>query len=474
MNNEFKQLVDDRLSGLEWQQRQSNAVLNQIKGEIKMKKKLSVGLVLTIVSVLVVMTALAAALLWEQQVVPMKEIEQTEGDYINWPVSQKQVLIRALIDSGHIVESSETVRLFDESTDETEKNAIADQLVLALTGQTDVKEISVDIITYAIMGASDTWTPEQRVWWQQVTEQFHGNQGALDTLIVPSKDVISEAEAVAIAKAAVLAAYELPADGLDSARPVADMYVTEQRPDYRRWDIQFKLFRDGSDSYVDRVYSVIVDETGEVIGDPDVGMPSLEESAARYKGLPREGAAAIYDVYMNYIKRTGSGSVLWPLELKAEFSQVVAPQVREIVKSGDLAPLDSGMGTDLDLIALSSYTYGLPEKDDITQEAALSIAKRSIMEHFQLDSEVVELYDECYFYFDITNLDVSLWKIVLLPSIASVGNFPEIFPDGFVSGQGNLRYKVEINSRTSEVTKVEEFEYPVIGIGDLEYKLMLY
>lgn len=147
-DNELRRVMDACLPGLENRPDFDRDVLRQVRGEVKVKKKLSVGFVLVIVLVLAAVTALAAALLWEQQVVPMKEIEQAEGDYVNWSISQKQALIRALIDSGNIEETAETARLFDDSTGETEKQAIANQLVLTLTGQTDVKEINVDIITY--------------------------------------------------------------------------------------------------------------------------------------------------------------------------------------------------------------------------------------------------------------------------------------------------------------------------------------
>ena len=53
---------------------------------------------------------------------------------------------------------------FDEGTPEAERHAIMrDAPRLTLTGQTMVEEISVDIITYAVKGAEDTWTPEERV-----------------------------------------------------------------------------------------------------------------------------------------------------------------------------------------------------------------------------------------------------------------------------------------------------------------------
>ena len=140
-DNELRRVMDACLPGLENRPDFDRDVLRQVRGEVKVKKKLSVGFVLVIVLVLAAVTALAAALLWEQQVVPMKEIEQAEGDYVNWSISQKQALIRALIDSGNIEETAETARLFDDSTGETEKQAIANQLVLTLTGQTGLSRI---------------------------------------------------------------------------------------------------------------------------------------------------------------------------------------------------------------------------------------------------------------------------------------------------------------------------------------------
>ena len=263
LRQQLHRAAETRLSDLQGDPWLAQRVMAQVKGEVKVKKKLSVGFVLVLVLVLAAVAALAAALLWEEQVIPLKEIEQAEGDYINWSITQKQALIRALIDSGNVEESNETICLFDDSTVEAEKHAIANQLVLTLTGQTDVKEITVDIITYAIMGPSDTWTPEQRVWWQNVTKQFVHDQDAPDTLIIPTEDVISEEKAISIAKTAILKAYELSPDVLDKALPVADLYVTDQRPDYRRWNIQFKVLREGSDNWVERVYVAIVDGAGQ-------------------------------------------------------------------------------------------------------------------------------------------------------------------------------------------------------------------
>ncbi len=469
-NNDIRRSIDACLPGLENHPAFESNVFKRVRGEVILKKKLSVGFVLVIALVLIAVTALAAVLLWQQQVVPMKEIERTEGDYVHWPLSQKQVLIRALMDLGNILESGHTARLFDHSTDDAEKQAIADQLVLTLTGQTDTREITVDIITYAIMGPTDTWTPEQRVWWQQVTDQFYGKQGASDTLVTPNADVITQAEAIAIAKAAIMAAYGLPSDTLDKTLPVANLYVTEQRPDYRRWDVQFKVLREGSDSYVERVYAAIVDENGEVIADPDVGMPSVAEAAANRKHRESTGPLSPMDLYMKYMEQAGNVIFQrWPLKMKAEYSQVVAPQVRAAVDSGDLSLLSSEGKPDLAVIACSSYTYGVPQAQDITEENAYALAKQAVMDTYRLDSQTIALYDDSYFYFDITHPDAPLWKIVFWPSYASA----EKFPDGFASGQGHLRYKVALHARTGEVLTAEEFECEPLG-GDLEYQLKLY
>ena len=42
-----------------------------------------------------------------------------------------------------------------------------------------------------------------------------------------------------------------------------------------------------------------------------------------------------------------------------------------------------------------------------------------------------------------------------------------------LEAQGHLRYKVELNSCTGEITKTEVFEFEALG-GDVDYKLKLY
>ena len=433
-------------------------VLAQTRGERRVKKKLSVGLVLAIVLVLAAVTALAAALLWQQQVIPMKEIEQSEGDYMYWPVGQKKALIQALIDSGHIKESAETALLFDDATSESEMHAIADRLVLALTGQTDVKEITVDIITYAIMGPSDTWTPEQRVWWQQVTERFHGDESNPDTLITPASDGISEKEAVAIAKQALMEAWIDSEEALKNALVVADLYVTDQRPDYRRWNIQFKLQRE--DGYVERVRTVIVDEYGKVIADPDVDMPSVRELAANAKARQEAEASQIVQSYMKYAEQAnGSPIQQWPLALKAAYSQEVRPMVQLALSSGEMKAYNAdGVGpTEKNIIASTAYAYGLPGQGDISEADALARAARELSERYHQNAQDFLFV---FTYFDVTDSTRPLWRFVFLPASLPDTNM-------------NHLYRIELDAHTGDVVGIKEVEKQQ-PLFSLDYDVMLY
>lgn len=106
--------------------------------------------------------------------------------------------------------------------------------------------------TYAIMGHEDTWTPEQRVWWNGIVTMY-GDDGATDTLIVPTTEVLSAEEAISIARAVIQEVYGFDDAYMSRLHPVANLYTTDERPDYKRWDVQLKKYREGSNTYVWKV-----------------------------------------------------------------------------------------------------------------------------------------------------------------------------------------------------------------------------
>lgn len=458
--------VDARLSGLTGDPWMARRVVARAQEQFpKRRKKRAVALIVAAVLALAGVGALAASLLWRDQAASMKQIEQSGGDYAGWSIEDKAALVRALVDSGHLMQGGETERLFDEGTPEAERHAIADALLLALTGQTEVEEISVDIITYAVMGAEDTWTPEERVWWQQLTRQFDGDDGADDTFLVPDGGVITEAEAVAAAREAILSARGLEEDALDAALPVADLYVTQQQPDRPRWNVQFKLFREGSDSYVERVYSAVVDaRSGEVLSDTGATHPD-EAAAQQIAARPDTPLLEAIDAMAESVQRDIASFPAWPLALKAEYARDIAPRVRAIVDGGDLAPLCRSEDPDLYVIAAAAYDYGLPGEGDLAQEDALERAREAVRERFDLSREALSLYTDVFVYFDATDPDAPLWRFVLQPEMGA--------RDALGQAQYDLRYRVEIASPTGNVVSAEAFERQ-IPVYNLSYLMNLY
>ncbi len=287
-------------------------------GGMVVKKKIPVALIVAIVLMLSGVVALAATLMWQDYVPKMKQTEHEAGDYVEWPAEQRVQLAKDLVSMRHIHTSDTTAVLDSETASLEEKAAAADQLMLELTGLDDVKEVHSTLITYAIMGHEDTWTPEQRVWWNGIVTMY-GDDGAPDTLLVPTADVLSEAEAVAIAKAELKKAYEFDDAYMAALHPVANLYVTEQRPDYKRWDIQFKKYREGSDTWAEKIYPVIVDEYGQVIADPDVAIEHPAERAMRANAQAQESVSTpnpeIQKVYTQY-GSTIDGRSIWRLSLE--------------------------------------------------------------------------------------------------------------------------------------------------------------
>lgn len=460
-NNHIKESLDNTLSLLQMQSLNASKLLAEAKGGKKVKRKLSVVMILAIMLLILTVTAIAATLMWEKYVVDLKKREQNQGQYADWEIKTKQDLIKSLMEMGYVQEYDLTRQLFDSTISREKQEGIADEIMLMLTKQTDAKEINADIITYAIYGPESTWTAEQRVWWQQVTNMFRKVKDNPDTLVLSEKGDLSEERAISIAKETILKAYELPKEMLDKARPVANLYVTKERPDYRRWDIQFQIYEDGKPDYLQRVYTAVVDMSGKVIADPDVGI-DLPQGFVQPTGVTRGRPTSLLFQTIDALALQANERPfrVWPLELKAEYSEKVAPAVQDIIESGDLTPLVNGNGPDLSVIASSMFTYGLPNEKDMAQSDAMELAVQTLIQSYSLDSEAIAMYDDISVYYDITDPDLPLWKFLFAANIAS-----DLF---------HTRYKVEMNSQTGVITKTDVIEFQKALDQDLEYVLRLY
>lgn len=407
------------------------------------RRRLSAALVFAVVLLLVCAGALAAVLAWQEYVPQMKQQEKETGDYALWPADRRIQLAADLAAMGYLVDSEEIALLEREGASEMEKAAAADRMMLRLTGLDDVREIHSTLITYAVMGHEDTWTPEQRVWWYGVVER-ESDTGAPDTPVIPTEKEISEEEAVAIAAKALQEAYGFDAAQMARLQPVANLYVTQERPNYRRWDVQFKQYREGS-YYLEKSYAVIVDEKGEVISDPDVGIDHPALRAAR-----RSAASELPDyaaVFTKYQETRGGRLPFWcwDYETKADYYAEMKPVV----------PLIKGQNTE---IAYSvHYAYGKPGAEDVPYGEAAAQARSVLTEAYGFTDAQHAAYSRMYEAFDVTDPENAVWKFVFVD------------PDDYSAEM----FRVILDGDTGEVLQHQAYEKRRMGESE-EYDRLLY
>ena len=113
-DNELRRVMDACLPGLENRPDFDRAVLRQARGEIKMKKKLSVGFVLVIALALIVATALAVVTLRDTAQL-IAQTEQDDGFFGYWPNEKKVIVVSALIEQGYIDGTTEMNQIMSKT-----------------------------------------------------------------------------------------------------------------------------------------------------------------------------------------------------------------------------------------------------------------------------------------------------------------------------------------------------------------------
>jgi hypothetical protein len=136
------------------------------------------------------------------------------------------------------------------------------------------------------------------------------------------------------------------------------------------------------------------------------------------------------------------------LDAKALFSQTLAAEVlqRYAMEPDFFSIID---------IAFASFTYGLPDDKALSQNDALELAKKALMDPLGRKEEELRFFlHKPDVFYDITNEDRPLWKFFLhMPSQYASD---EAFGTEVLTYYGeNVRlpnYKVELDARTGEIT----------------------
>lgn len=446
--------LDDCLSGVSALPALRHDILRKARGEIKVKKKLSLALILAIVLIMAAVTALAVATLQEMARHAAKT-EREEGFFANWTLEQKVKLVNSLAELGYIEKTGEMERLAAGGMPEDEAHSAADRIVAAYTGR-EAGEVGFLSIMQVSMGPVDAWTHEQKAWYSRLMAEV-GVKTEGRTFYLEPGGAIDEAQAVAIAKREVAGGFGVPESALDAYQLRVDFEIPEaNEPGDRQawWHVEFMAPEGmGEKERLFHSFPVFVHpETGGL-------MRTVEEMLAPPLYLRPDNSLyqAIGALYDEAGKRGVYSFRTWPLALKARYSQEIRPRVQEILRSGDLSQLMNAGQPDREVIAAASFVYGLPGKGDIPQAEAFALAKEALTRQFGTAPAVFDLYSEEIAYFDVSDPERPLWKFLF-----NAGALPR---DGLEGGLKNplkdVCYKAELDARTGRAVKLEEFLFRV-------------
>ena len=372
-------------------------------------------------------------------------------------------------------ESAASRRLLEGDLSTESKHALADQIILrflggssnALVRKDGVRAVRWNTLTNAIMGDSSTWTLEEKVWYQQLSNMF-GHKDP-DTLVLPTEEDLSEDEAIEIARRAITHAYGLQEDTLDGYLPSALLYITENdygdydpRSDYRRWNIQFLSYQYG-DVTACNAYTAIVDENGHVIGDDELGIPHVQQQAIESKTRLDASTPAIVEIFRQYAESEGSFFAWqWTYEAKASYSHEIRSKVLTALESEKTSVLSNPSFCQepvQEIINSTVFAYGLPQEEHLPIEEALSAAALSVMENHGLSGDDLEEFST-YASFDITDSQQPLWKFLYCP-------------DSFEDMEDVMLYKIEMDAQSGETLAALSIDWDQLFLGT-GYEQLLY
>ena len=424
-----------------------------------------------IVMFLIPKTVLAEnALSWETYAQKVRIQEEAKGIYADWDIADKQALIEALIQMNAMSESAASRRLLEGDLSTESKHALADQIILrflggssnALVRKDGVRAVRWNTLTNAIMGDPSTWTLEEKVWYQQLSNMF-GHKDP-DTLVLPTEEDLSEDEAIEITHA-----YGLLEDTLDGYLSSALLYITENdygdydpRSDYRRWNIQFLSYQYG-DVTACNAYTAIVDENGHVIGDDELGIPYVQQQAIESKTRLDASTPAIVEIFRQYAESEGSFFAWqWTYEAKASYSHEIRSKVLTALESEKTSVLSNPSFCQepvQEIINSTVFAYGLPQEEHLPIEEALSAAMFSVMENYGFSGDDLEEFST-YAAFDITNSQQPLWKFLYCP-------------DSFEDMEDVMLYKIEMDAQSGETLAALSIDWDQLFLGT-GYEQLLY
>ena len=191
---QLRHAAETRLSNLQGDPWLAQRVIAQAKKEPPRKRKFSVGFALTVLLILVMVTALAIGL--TQYFSQVAALEHTYGDYDQWPGSAKIQLVRLMQENGLEVNAALTAQM--QKADDTEAAALAEAVLADYFGPQG------KIDTYNAMlqelGAFDAWTLEDKALYSALLVQYGWQKEEWPLYLLPDAQAADRAVIIQNAK----------------------------------------------------------------------------------------------------------------------------------------------------------------------------------------------------------------------------------------------------------------------------------
>ncbi len=404
----FQNAVDRRLSGLQENPFLAQRIMNAEKGEIRVKKKLTVSMVLVIVLLLIAVTALAVALLSPKEIVEQVAVPVAQNnDHENYTYEELAELIRTLNENGITLdEGSRMMKAFQAGHGYWEGDTIHE-------------------ICRAAFGEKP-WTVEQMHWYGEI--MVATGTWTHNAYLLPEGDDLMEEEARKLAVKALKDTYdvELPAESNEEWQ-VGCVFATDWNYDEEGNASSLVLWRitfGPADKPNIWNYWVEFDRHGENIQTDHYEEKELDERGRQMYENIQAGYSKISEAVAKY----GEVEHFWPEEIKQE------------IYSGVLGE-----------------PYAVPEQADY--ELALEDAKGFIAEKYGSDAlndlgdyQVGVIYQQL----DMVEYDLSIrmWDFLLTTD-------PEYLSDGY---RVQFNRVIHQNTGEEEITELS-VEHAHLGSG---------
>jgi len=435
----IQSVFETSLSGLREDPYLAQRVINiaHEKGEVIVKKKLSVGFVIIMVVLLSSMVALAWSLSY-QYFEDVAQIQTTNGYYDDWGWEEKQKMVDTMLEYGLITET--------EAAELSTEEAVDAYMIehYGINGRTDV--IGLWSILETELGPINTWSLEQKAWYTEMqsesgllTENSDDNIYAL-----PEKDDIQPEEAIAIAQTAIIEAYGLEADALDSHQ--VDISFETHASDWERENLHYNISFWGENV---KYYTCSVTSDGKIMDSTmDKTCMSPAEQVQEKLQFANENDLEAIALFQQYATEHIADGIynfdFWPLEDKKAVTDMLRPVILEnMAENPDYA--------DQTRIFWATHYYGLPDEKAISQEKVIEIAKSQLTTTFGLNDNQAALLGKVGLFYEVTDPENPLWKVTLR---LNDGTGEEAMAIGLNIGG---TYRAFINAYTGKVIETHYF-----------------